>query len=298
MPTIGIIHSGSGVVPVQQTEIDTFILSLKNAGYTNGQGGFSIRPPIPAYANDNLQQLRAHADNFVRQGVDVLVAAGGSISAQVAKDATAARGTPVVFTSVADPVSPAPNMTGICARTVELDPTRLILLHELMPAETTIGALISSRPQPNTQRQLLDNAANVLGLSLDYKNIANPGDIPQAFRAWHQAGIKAAVVTANPFFNNHGPDVINHANNNNIAAIYQWHQFVDAGGLMSYGTKLLDAYNLAGIYVGLILDGQQPQALPVVLLTKFEISMNLTTAKKLDIAVPKTLHARADNLVK
>jgi putative ABC transport system substrate-binding protein len=298
MPTIGIIHSGSGVVPVQQTEIDTFILSLKNAGYTNGQGGFSIRPPIPAYANDNLQQLRAHADNFVRQGVDVLVAAGGSISAQVAKDATAARGTPVVFTSVADPVSPAPNMTGICARTVELDPTRLILLHELMPAETTIGALISSRPQPNTQRQLLDNAANVLGLSLDYKNIANSGDIPQAFRAWHQAGIKAAVVTANPFFNNHGPDVINHANNNNIAAIYQWHQFVDAGGLMSYGTKLLDAYNLAGIYVGLILDGQQPQALPVVLLTKFEISMNLTTAKKLDIAVPKTLHARADNLVK
>jgi ABC-type uncharacterized transport system substrate-binding protein len=177
MPTIGIIHSGSGAVPVQQTEINTFITSLKDEGYTDGKDGFSILQPLPAWGNDNPQQLRAHADNFVRQGVGVLVAAGGSISAQVAQQATAASGTPVVFTSVATPTSPAPNMTGICARTVELDPTRLIMLHELMPAETTIGALIASRPDPNTQKQLLNDAASNLGLSLDYKPIANPADL-------------------------------------------------------------------------------------------------------------------------
>jgi ABC-type uncharacterized transport system substrate-binding protein len=291
MPTIGIIHSGSGTT-VQQRELDAFTDSLAQAGYVDGQNGFSILKP-PPWGNDNSQQLRAHADNFVRQGVSVLVAAGGSISAQVAQQATAASGTNVVFTSAAYQTSPAPNMTGICARTAELDPTRLILLHELMPAATTIGVLVSSRPQKKAQTDALDSAAQMLGLTLDYKDIANPGDIAQAFRAWRQANIKAAIVTANPFFNNHGKDVVDAAKNNNIAAIYQWRQFVDAGGLMSYGTKLLDAYKLAGIYTGLVLDGQQPQSLPVVLMSDFELAINLSTASNLGIAVPKALRARA-----
>jgi hypothetical protein len=111
MPTIGIIHSGSPG-PIQKKEIATLTLSLESAGFVDGQSGFSI--PTPLFADDDPQKLRQHADQFLQQNVDVLVAAGGSISARVAKDATATSGTPVVFTSVADPVSPAANMTGVC----------------------------------------------------------------------------------------------------------------------------------------------------------------------------------------
>jgi putative ABC transport system substrate-binding protein len=303
MPTIGIIHSGSPG-PIQKKEIATLTLSLESAGFVDGQSGFSI--PTPLFADDDPQKLRHHADQFLQQNVDVLVAAGGSISARVAKEATATSGTPVVFTSVADPVSPATNMTGVCARTTELDPTRLILLHELLPAATTLGALVnSSRPRFSTQQQELDDAAGMLGLQpLDYKDVVdkhhlggNPGHINQAFRDWANAHINAALVTANPFFNNHGPSVVNAAQANNIAAIYQWREFVDAGGLMSYGPKLTEAYKLAAVYVGSILGGARPQDLPVALLTKFELVINLTTAKDLGITIPATLRARADDLV-
>jgi putative ABC transport system substrate-binding protein len=303
MPTVGIIHSGSPG-PVQMKEIATLALNLESAGFVDSQNGFSIA--APRFGNDDPQKLRNHADFFVQQTVDVLVAAGGSISARVAKEATATSGTPVVFTSVADPVSPAANMTGVCARTTELDPTRLILLHELIPAETTIGALVnSSRPQSTAQAQILDGAANMLGLHpLVYKDVVdaghvggNPGNINKAFHEWAQANIKAALVTANPFFNNHGPSVVSAAQANNIAAMYQWREFVDAGGLISYGPKLTEAYKLAAIHVARVLKGEQPQDLPVVLLTKFELVINLSTAKALGIVIPPTLRARADELV-
>jgi putative tryptophan/tyrosine transport system substrate-binding protein len=288
---------------VQKKEIATLTLSLEGAGYVDRQDGFGL--PAPLFADDDPQKLRSHADHFVRQNVDVLVAAGGSISAKVAGDATATSGTPVVFTSVADPTSPAANMTGICARTTELDPTRLILLHELLPVEATLGVLVnSSRPQFSAQQQILDDAAAMLGVQLDYKDVVdkghvagNPGNINEAFTGWKQAGIKAALITANPFFNNHGPNVVNAAQARNIAAIYQWREFVDAGGLISYGPKLTDAYKLAATYVASILDGARPQDLPVALLTRFELVINLTTAKALGLTIPATLRARADDLV-
>jgi putative ABC transport system substrate-binding protein len=240
--------------------------------------------------------------SLVRQDVRVLVAAGGSISSRVAQEATTVGGTPVVFTSVADPVSPAANMTGICALTIALDPTRLILLHELMPAPKKLGALVnSSRPEYAAQKADLDRAASMLGLLLDYKDVTdatrsggNPDRIKQAFDDWVKAGIEAALVTAGPFFNNHRPAVVGAAT---IPTIYQWREFVDAGGLMSYGPRLKDAYKLAAIYVGRILGDERPENLPVVLLSKFELVINLSTAKVLGIVIPETLRARADDLI-
>jgi ABC-type uncharacterized transport system substrate-binding protein len=297
MPKIGIIHSGRGVLRDQQTDVATFIQSLAAAGYVDGKNGFSILPPIPAYGNDDAGQLLGHAKNFVGQGVDVLVAAGGSISAQVAQKATEGTPTKAVFTSAAYQTSPAQNMTGICARTAEVDPTRLFLLHELMPNEINIGVLIASRPNNAGQMDALNSAARTLGLNLNPTEVDSLGKIQQAFKDWAPA-IKAAVVTANPLFNDFGPEVVKAANRNNVAAIYQWRQFVDADGLMSYGTTLSDGYKLAGTYTGLVLNKQPPQALPVVLLTKFELAINLRTAGSLGITVPQTLLDRADYVVR
>jgi putative tryptophan/tyrosine transport system substrate-binding protein len=305
MPTMGIIHSGSKDNQDQEKQIATLILHLEGEGYVHGQDGFSINGPH--WAHDDPAKLRSYAEHLVQQGVNVLVAAGGSISSQVAKEATQSSGTPVVFTSASHPVSPAPNMTGICARTTELDPTRLTLLHELVPAAKKVGALVNSaRPQPDTKA--LDDAAAMLGLQpLDYKDVRNghhhggdPDKIKQAFHDWAAAGIKAALVTANPFFNNHRRKVVDAARHAKIPAIYQWREFVDAGGLMSYGPKLSEAYKLAALYVARILRKQQhhqPKDLPVALLSKFELVINLSTAKELGVAVPETLRARADDLV-
>jgi putative ABC transport system substrate-binding protein len=292
------MHSGSHGNPHHTTEIDTFILYLESVGYVDGQNGFSITDI--RFGDDDPGTLRNHADWFVQQGVNVLVAAGGSISSKVAKDATATSLTSVVFTSAADQVSPARNMTGICARTAELDLTRLLLLHELLPTAAKFGALVNSS-RPNYNIQNLMDAANKLGIQLDPKDLVdashsggNPGKIKQAFDYWSSNGFAAALVTAGPFFNNHRLPVVTAAK---IPTIYQWREFVEAGGLMSYGPKLRDAYKFAATCVGRILGGEQPQNLPVMLLSKFELVFNLSTAKTQKVAIPRSLLARADDLI-
>jgi ABC-type uncharacterized transport system substrate-binding protein len=298
MPTIGIIHSGSSGNQDHTTELDTFTLYLEQLGYVDGQGGFSIIDT--RYGNDDPGTLRSHADWFVQQGVNVLVAAGGSISAKQAKDATVTSLTPVVFTSAADQVSPAQNMTGVCARTAELDLTRLLLLHELLPTANKFGALVNSS-RPNYSIQPLKDAAANLGVQLDPKDVVdtghsggNPGKIKQAFDDWSKNGFNAALVTAGPFFNNHRSPVVTAAN---IPTIYQWREFVEEGGLMSYGPKLTDAYKFAATYVARILGGDQPKNLPVMLLSRFELVFNLSTAKTQKVAIPQSLLARADDLI-
>jgi ABC-type uncharacterized transport system substrate-binding protein len=308
MPTIGIIHSGSEG-PIQKKAIDMFILSLENAGYVDGNNVSILKPY--GWGRDDPDQLLTPAKDFVQnKGVDVLVAAGGTISAQKAKEATPNGKPPVVFTSVAHRARPAStsHMTGVCARTTENDPTRLSLLQELMPGETRFGALVnSSRPDYKTQKDLLNDAAATLNLSLDPQDVVdatypggNPNKIKSAFDYWAtqvKPPITAAIVTANPFFNNHAQDVIDAAKAFKIAAIYQWRGFVDAGGLISYGPKLLDAYALAASYVARILNKEKPKDLPVVVLSEFELVINLSTAKTLKIPIPDTLRARADDFV-
>jgi putative ABC transport system substrate-binding protein len=299
MPTIGIIHSGSDGNSDHSAEINTLTLYLEGLGYVDGQSGFSIIDK--RWGNDDPATLRNHADWFVSQGVNVLVAAGGSISAKVAKDATQTSLTSVVFTSAADQISPARNMTGVCARTAELDLARLLLLHELLPTATKIGALVNSS-RPNYTIQNLTDAATKLGIQLDPKDVVdtghsggNPGKIKQAFDYWSSNGYDAALVTAGPFFNNHRMPVVTNAK---IPTIYQWREFVQAGGLMSYGPKLTDAYKFAATYVARILKGNQPQNLPVMLLSKFELVINLSTAKAvLNQPTPQSLLARAELIV-
>jgi putative tryptophan/tyrosine transport system substrate-binding protein len=301
MPTIGIMHSGSKGKADKQ--ITAFTTCLKWAGYDTTNITFA--PANPLYADDDPRNLDQFAKDLVdatKYNVDVIVAAGGPHSAIAAMKSTAGTNNKwVVFTSFSDPVSPAANMTGICALTSALDPDRLNLLHELMPKEQTIGVLVNSqRDNYATQKGWLDLAANNLGLNLQRADV-NPGDggppdpktISTAFTGWAAAKIPV-LVTADPFFNNHRDKV------QKIPAIYQWREFADEGGLMSYGTNLTQAYALAGSRVGGILDylrKNQTPVLPNVTQLKPELIINLKTASDLGITIPDTLLAKANELI-
>jgi putative ABC transport system substrate-binding protein len=301
MPTIGIMHSGS------QGKHDAQIKAL-NDGLELGRAALGA-PVIfagPHYADDDPAKLDEIAAKLVNSDkADVLVAAGGSMSSEAARKATATSGKPVVFTSVAYPVRPAANMTGICARTSELDLFRLGLLQELLPGKKKFGALLNpSRFNCAINKDQLSNKATILGLqALDYKDInctdgKAEADIDRAFADWASRDCAGVLVTADPLFNNHRERVIRAAGApNNIPAIYQWREFAEDGGLMSYGPNLITAYILAGTYVGRILNGTAIKDLPVLPLDDLELVINLKTAKTLGLDVPPALLARADLVV-
>ena len=301
MPTIGIMHSGS------QGKHDAQIKAF-NDGVELGRAALGA-PVIfagPHYADDDPAKLDEIAAKLVNSDkADVLVAAGGSMSSEAARKATATSGKPVVFTSVANPTRPAANMTGICARTSELDLVRLCLLQELLPGKKKFGALLNpSRFNCAINKDQLSNKAMILGLqALDYKDINSTdgkaeADIDRAFADWASRDCAGVLVTADPLFNNHRERVIRAAGApNNIPAIYQWREFAEDGGLMSYGPNLTVAYTLAGTYVGRILNGTAISDLPVLPLNNLELVINLKTAKALGLDVPPALLARADLVV-
>jgi putative ABC transport system substrate-binding protein len=244
--------------------------------------------------------------------VALIVAAGGPVSAVAAQAATLANPIPIVFTTVADPVAsglvdsldkPGKNLTGTAGLTSELDAKRVELLHELLPKLTQIGVLTNSkRPQFPAQFQELKDAAERVGiLTLVQKDVTSgataENDIDNAFNDFATGGVKAVLVTADPLFNNRRKTVVKAARNKKIPAIYQWREFVAAGGLMSYGPSINDAYSQAGIYAGRILDGEKPQNLPVILPNSFELVINLKTANRLrkdiGLIIPGSLLARA-----
>jgi len=301
MPTIGIMHSGS------QGKHDAQIKAFKDGLEWGGAApGAPVTIAGPLYADDDPAKLDMIAAELVNSDkADVLVAAGGSMSCEAAKKATATSRKPVVFTSVANPTRPAANMTGICARTSELDSVRLSLLRELLPGEKKFGALLNpSRFNYAIHKDHLSNAATLLGLQApDYKDINSTdgkadADIDRAFADWASRDCAGVLVTADPLFNNHRERVIRAAGApNNIPAIYQWREFAEDGGLMSYGPNLITAYMLAGTYVGRILNGTAIKDLPVLPLDDLELVINLKTAKALGLDVPPTLLARADLVV-
>jgi putative tryptophan/tyrosine transport system substrate-binding protein len=297
MPTIGIMHSGS------EGKHDRQLKALKDGLAWAGFSDANVTVVGPLYADDDRTKLDTIAASLDDK-VDVLVAAGGTASSQAAGKATAASATPVVFTSVSNPARPAANMTGICARTTELDAERLRLLYELLPGEKKFGALLNrSRFNCDINIDHLSNTAAVLGRPApDYKQVDSSGDraealINKTFGDWASSGWKGVLVTADPLFNNHRKSVIGAAGTNAIPAIYQWREFAEDGGLMSYGPSLTGAYALAGTYVGRILAGTPVADLPVLSLNNLELVINLNTAKALGIEVPPTLLARADLII-
>jgi putative ABC transport system substrate-binding protein len=234
----------------------------------------------------------------------VLVVTSNS-GAIAAKQATTS--IPVVFSVGDDPVKtglvgslnrPEGNVTGVYQFTAGLEAKRLGLLHELVPNAGTLAVLVHPEYSGvETQLRDVQEAAPRLGVQLIIVRANMESEFNPAFSAVVQRKAAALQVCASPFFNTKRRQLVLRAARHALPAIYEWREFAEAGGLMSYGTSLADAYRQAGVYAGRILKGAKPADLPIVQSTKFEFVINLSAAKALGIEVPPTLSARADEVI-
>ena len=299
MPVIGFLNGQSAQAIAPQ--VAAFRRGLNEADYVDGQN-VAIEYH---WAEGQLDRLPPLAADLVRRKVAVIAATGGNNSALVAMQATST--IPIVFTSSDNPVErglvasinrPGGNVTGVSWFSAELGPKRLGLLHELVPNATTV-ALLTNPNNPESVRQPaeLQNAARAIGLQLILLTATTAGDIDTAFTAMVQNRVDALLVGSDPFFANRDEQLIALAAQHAIPTIYAGREMAGAGGLMIYGNSLADAYRRAGIHTGRILKGAKPSELPVDQATKFELIINLRTAKALGLTVPDTLLARADEVI-
>jgi len=257
-----------------------------------------------AAAERHFDRFPAFAADLLRHGVALLVAVSND-AALAAKRATAT--TPIVFGMGGDPVAlgvvaslnrPGGNITGIYFFTQGLEEKRLGLLHELVPAATTIAVLVNPNYSP-AENQLRDahEAAARLGVQVVVLRANTETDFDAVFADLVRQRAGALLVCASPFFFGRRQQLTVLAARHAVPSIYEWREFAAAGGLMSYGTNINDAYRQMGVYAGRILKGEKPADLPVVQSTKFEFVINLSTARALGIEVPPTLSARADEVI-
>ena len=299
VPVIGFLGSQSPG-PIAQNVL-ALQEGLKETGYVIDQ---NVKIEF-LWADDQYDRLPAMAAELVRRRVAVIVAAGGNVSAVVAKAASTT--IPIVFPIVTDPVKgglvasmnrPGGNITGVAALTIELDPKRLELLCELVPAARVIGVLIdSNRPEASDQTRALQAAAQTIGRQLAIATVTAERDFDAAFGSLVEQKTDALVVSASPIFLSRRDRLLALSARHALPTIYQFSTFAEAGGLFSYGANPADSYRQAGIYVGRILKGEKPADLPVLQPMKFDLVINLRTAATLGLTVPPTLLARADKVI-
>jgi len=300
MPVIGFLTTASASSR-DSDQVVAFFHGLQEAGYIENQ---NVKIEY-RWANDDYSRLPVLAEDLARLKVAVIVAAGGHVSALAAHKAT--KDIPIVFTTVTDPVKdglvasfnrPGGNVTGTAGITSELDPKRLELLHEIKPTARVIGVLVNpKRPGIESQSRALEVAAAKLNLKVKFVKAATEGEIDTAFKTLASERVEALLVTADPFFNNRRAHVVSKTANLSIPAIYQWREFVTAGGLMSYGPSIGEAYRLAGINVGHILKGTKPADIPVAQPTRFQLIINRSTAKQLGLTLSPSLLPLVDEMI-
>jgi putative ABC transport system substrate-binding protein len=298
IPAIGFLNSASpeGYKP----SLAAFRQALKESGYVEGQNvTIEYR-----WANGQYDRLPAMAAELVRRQVAVIVANTPGNRAVKAATTTI----PIVFTTGTDPVQaglvtslnrPGGNVTGVTILGLELGPKRLELLHELVPAASLIVALVnpSDPARAETTVKGLQDTARALRVQIHIVYASSDQDLDAAFGSAARLQARGLVIGDEPFFNSRierlGALSVSHG----IPSIYQTREFAAAGGLASYGGSIPDAYRIAGLYVGRILNGEKPSDLPVQQATTVELIINMKTAKALGITVPITLLGRADEVI-
>jgi len=298
MPVIGFLNSASPgpFAPL----VAGFLRGLKEAGYVEGQN-VTIENRWAEGKYDRLPEL---ARDLVRQQVAV-IAATTTPAALAAKAATPS--IPIVFETAGDPIKlglvdslnrPGRNVTGITQLNSELVSKRLGLLHDLIPKATIIGLLLNPNdPRAETQSGDMQEAAHALGLQIHIVNASTEGEIDSAFATLARLRAGALIVGTGEFFNSRPEQLAELAARHAMPAFYQLREFAAAGGLISYGTSITDAYRQAGVYTGRILKGEKPADLPVLRPTKFELIINLKTAKTLGLTIPPGVLAIADEVI-
>ena len=297
VPVIGYLHPGTP--DGQSRMVAAFQRGLNEAGYTEGRNvAIEYR-----WAEGHFDKVPALLADLARRQVEVIIAAGGTALAAKA----AGTNIPIVFTSGVDPVQqgivtslnrPDGNMTGVSFFATAMGPKLLELLLAVVPTAKLIGFVTySGYPYAKSRIQELEAAANTLGRKMVVQNLANEAEIEPAFAALSQLGVGALVVSADPLFQEWREQLVALAARHTLPACYGLRQFAEAGGLMSYGADLLDAYHQVGVYAARILKGAKPADLPVVQAVKVELVLNLKTAKTLGLTFPLPLLGRADEVI-
>jgi putative tryptophan/tyrosine transport system substrate-binding protein len=297
VPTIGFLSSGSA----DALAYPAFHQGLSEAGYVEGRNvAIEYR-----WGEDQYDRLPALAADLVRHRVAVIYSAGGNAAARAAKAATA--NIPIVFTTGGDPVRsglvaslsrPGGNLTGFTQFATDLEEKRLQLLHEAAPNTAVVAVLVNpAHPDAETQLSDVQAAAQTIGRPILVLSASNEPGIDAAFATLLERKAGALLVAADPFLFGRRNQLVALTARHGVPAIYQWREFVEIGGLMSYGAVRGDAQRKAGLYVGRILKGEKPSDLPVQQATKFELAVNMKTAKALGLTMPPMLLARADEVI-
>jgi putative tryptophan/tyrosine transport system substrate-binding protein len=300
VPVVGFLHSQSAG-PIAPLVVPSFRQGLEETGYSEGKNvAIEYR-----WAEGQYDRLPALAAELVSRRVAVIAATGGEPAALAAKAATST--IPIAFVISGDPLKvglvasfnkPGGNVTGITLLTSAMEAKRLGLLRELVPNATSIALLVNPN-YPTSEVQVRDaqEAARLLGLRIHVVNAGTERDFDTSFATLVQLQVGAVVIANDPFFTAHRNQLVALAERYSIPAIYSQREFPDAGGLLSYGTHIADLYRQVGVYTGKILNGEKPANLPVTQPTKFELVINLKTAKALGLEVPDGLLAIADEVI-
>jgi putative tryptophan/tyrosine transport system substrate-binding protein len=300
LPVVGLLEPTS---PDAYADLlRAFRQGLKETGHVEGENVAIVY----RFADNQLDRLPELAAELVRRRVAVIAAMGGPPSALAAKAATTT--IPIVFAVAQDPVRlglvaslarPGGNLTGISFLNTELAAKRLELLRELVPTATRVAVLVNPASAELTASTLRDveGAARAIGLQIKVLNASTSGEIDGAFATFARERPDALFVSPNPFFRSRRVHLALLAMRHAVPATYALRDYAEAGGLMSYGASLSDTHRQVGVYTGRILKGAKPADLPVVQASKFELVINLQTARMLGLAVPQSLLSTADEVI-